>query len=112
MTSIAALANDGYSADEIGQAIEIPRARAIRIARRKNIALARAGGRRSILVDLPAKHVERVAALAEVAKVTRAVMIARMVAALFEEEDARVRWRLGNHARPKRKYQRRRADPS
>lgn len=105
--SIAALAADGYSADEIGKALKIPTARVHRIARRKGIDLAGAAGRRRFRVELPAAHVERIAALAAVAKVTRAVMISRMVAAALEEDDTRVRRNLGKRALPKRRYIRR-----
>ncbi len=102
--SIAALAADGCSAAEIGKALDIPRARVIRIARRKGIELAKAGGRRRILVELPAKHLRMIGALADGAKVTRAEMIARLASAALAEGEGRARWRLGSLARPKRKY--------
>jgi len=44
------------------------------------------------------------AACAAVAKVTKAVMISRMVAAVLEEDDPRVRRTLGKRALPKRAY--------
>lgn len=102
--TIAALAEDGYSADEIGKQLGIPRARAIRIARRKGIELAQAGGRRHIMVSLPAKHMQLVGALASSANVTRAEMLARLAMAMLADGESRARSRLGSLARPKRQY--------
>ncbi|MBA1157968.1 hypothetical protein [Microvirga mediterraneensis] len=110
--SIATLSADGYSAEEIGKALNIPMARVHRIARRKGIDLAGAAGRRRLRVELPAAHVERIAALAAVAKVTRAKMIERMIAAALEEDDSRVRRNLGKRALPKRRYTRRAKAPA
>ena len=79
--SIAALAADGWSAAEIATALRIPRARVHRIARRAGLALARGGGgRRRLVLSIPAKHMAVIAALAAGARVSRGVMLTRLAA--------------------------------
>jgi hypothetical protein len=103
---ITALADQGSTTAEIAAAIGTNRARITRLARRHGIKLAHGGCRRVSPELAPARYAA-LKTLADRARVSPAIMAARVIG-LVVEDDAALR-RLGRLAEPKRGYRRREA---
>lgn len=101
---IAALADEGADAAEIGKAIKIPRARVIRMARTAGIKLGGAGGRRRIKCGVKNRYVRTLDGLATTAKVSRSAMAERLLSAILDDGGRNAIKLLGKHALPKRQY--------
>jgi hypothetical protein len=101
---ITALSDEGLSTEEIAAAIGTTRTRIARLARRHGVQLARCGLRRVASELAPARYAA-LKALADHARVSPAVMAARVIG-LVVEDGAALR-KLGRLAEPKRAYRRR-----
>ena len=104
---IAALADEGLTAGEIGERLAMSRQRVMRVAAQFKIRLQPRGGSRRIGVQFNGARYDILKQLADDAGISVGAIIARLAAVVVDDGIVVAKKRLGRHALPKRPYTRR-----